>query len=217
MKRLILCAALAAGIAGQAAAANLVKSYSYFRVGGSTLDEIEDQLARHGPKVNSTGLRHPELLDSLVRADLVRLVRTRDELASELFERLAAAGDDFESELDVLRRFRHEEFLRIGVHDIQGQLDAEGVSSQLSLLADVCLSAAIAIAPRDVGRKLGLSPQVPTENLVVLAMGKLGGEELAYHSDLDLIFVYDPGDPAKWPNAAASAGDYTVAPLEARS
>jgi predicted secreted Zn-dependent protease len=59
MKRLILCAALAAGIAGQAAAANLVKSYSYFRVGGSTLDEIEDQLARHGPKVNSTGLRHP--------------------------------------------------------------------------------------------------------------------------------------------------------------
>ncbi|MCW5892729.1 MAG: bifunctional [glutamate--ammonia ligase]-adenylyl-L-tyrosine phosphorylase/[glutamate--ammonia-ligase] adenylyltransferase [bacterium] len=144
-------------------------------------------------------LRHPELLDSLVRADLVRLVRTRDELVDELFERLAATGDDFEAELDTLRRFRHEEFLRIGVHDIQGELDAPDVGSQLSLLADVCLSAALAIARRDVGRKLELSARVPTENLVVLAMGKLGGAELAYHSDLDLIFVYDPGDPALWP------------------
>lgn len=144
-------------------------------------------------------LRHPELLDSLVRADLVQLERSRDQLVSELFERLAATGDDVESELDVLRRFRHEEFLRIGVHDIQGELDADAVGSQLSLVADVCLAAAVAIGRRDVGRKFGLSAQVPTENLVVLAMGKLGGEELAYHSDLDLIFVYDPGDPALWP------------------
>jgi glutamate-ammonia-ligase adenylyltransferase len=148
-------------------------------------------------------LRHPELLDSLVRADLVRLVRSRDELKAELFERLAAVGDDFESELDVLRRFRHEEFLRIGVHDIQGELDAVGVSSQLSLLADVCLEAAIAVARRDVCRKLGLPPQAPTENLAVIAMGKLGGEELAYHSDLDLIFVYDSGDAALWPAGVA--------------
>jgi predicted secreted Zn-dependent protease len=59
MKRLILCAALAACVAGPAAAANLVKTYSYFRVGGRTLDEIEDQLAKRGPKVKNTGMRHP--------------------------------------------------------------------------------------------------------------------------------------------------------------
>lgn len=59
MKRLILCALLAGGIAGPAAAANIVKSYSYFRIGGRTLDEIEDQLAKRGPEVKTTGLRHP--------------------------------------------------------------------------------------------------------------------------------------------------------------
>jgi len=59
MKRLILCAALAGCTAVPAAAATVAKSYSYFRVGGRTLDEIEDQLAKNGPKVKSTGLRHP--------------------------------------------------------------------------------------------------------------------------------------------------------------
>lgn len=59
MKRLILCVALAGGIVGPAAAANIVKSYSYFRIGGRTLDEIEDQLAKRGPEVKTTGLRHP--------------------------------------------------------------------------------------------------------------------------------------------------------------
>lgn len=59
MKRLIVCAALIACMAGQAMPANLVKSYSYYRVGGRSLDEIEDQLAKRGPKVKTTGLRHP--------------------------------------------------------------------------------------------------------------------------------------------------------------
>jgi predicted secreted Zn-dependent protease len=59
INRLIVCVALAACTAAPAVAANLVKSYSYFRVGGRTLEEIEDQLAKRGPKVNTTGLRHP--------------------------------------------------------------------------------------------------------------------------------------------------------------
>jgi predicted secreted Zn-dependent protease len=59
MKRLIVCALLAGCMAAPAAAADLVKSYSYYRVGGRTLDEIEDQLARRGPQVKTTGLRHP--------------------------------------------------------------------------------------------------------------------------------------------------------------
>src|SRR5262249_59035559 len=54
-------------------------------------------------------LRHPELLDSLVRADLVRITRSHDDMARDLAARLAVA-EDFESELDLLRRFRNEEF-----------------------------------------------------------------------------------------------------------
>jgi glutamate-ammonia-ligase adenylyltransferase len=147
-------------------------------------------------------LRHPELLDSLVRADLVRVIRSRDDMSRDLAARLAPA-EDFESELDILRRFRTEEFLRIGVHDIQGELRPAEVSAQLSVLADVCLAQALRLARRDVTRKLGLPPEAPTEGLVVLAMGKLGGEELNYHSDLDLIFVYDAGEAAWWRDRVA--------------
>jgi glutamate-ammonia-ligase adenylyltransferase len=142
-------------------------------------------------------LRHPELLDSLVRADLVRIVCTRDEMAAELATRLAAAPD-LEAELDTLRRFRHEEFLRIGVHDIEGTLALEEVGRQLTHLAETCLGAALAIARREVLARAGLPPAPSTEGLVVVGMGKLGSGELTYASDLDLIFVYAPGDPAWW-------------------
>ncbi len=147
--------------------------------------------------LSSFFLRHPEVLDSLVRADLVQLRRDRGDLARELTARLGAA-QDYESELDILRRFRNEEFLRIGVHDIQGELRPADVCAQLSALADVCLAQALGLAWRDVTRRLGLPPDPPSEGLAVIAMGKLGGEELNYHSDLDLIFVYDAGDADWW-------------------
>lgn len=59
MKRYLLCALLLAGAACPAGAANLVKTYSYFAIGGSTLEDIEAQLSEHGPEVKSTGMRHP--------------------------------------------------------------------------------------------------------------------------------------------------------------
>ncbi len=85
-------------------------------------------------------LRHPELLDSLVRADLAVVRKDRASLVAGLASLLAAA-DDYETELDTLRRFHHEELLRIGVNDIHGLLDASQVEEDLSLLADVCLGA----------------------------------------------------------------------------
>jgi len=135
-------------------------------------------------------LRHPELLDSLVRADLVRIERPADEMAADLSARLAAAPD-LEAKLDTLRRFRHEEFLRIGVHDIEGALEPDGVQAQLTALAETCLRAALGIARCEVLARTGLPDTPPTDGLAVLGMGKLGSGELGYASDLDLIFVYD--------------------------
>ncbi len=142
-------------------------------------------------------VRHPELLDSLVRADLVRVRRSHDDLVRELGARLAAVHE-LEAELDTLRRFRHEEFLRIGVHDIQGELDAAAVCEQLSLVAEVCLAEAVTLAWHDALRHFDVPAEAATEELVVLGLGKLGGRELGYHSDLDLIFVYDAGDGGWW-------------------
>ncbi|PBC04897.1 DUF922 domain-containing protein [Mesorhizobium sp. WSM3860] len=59
MNRPLLCALMVALAATPAAAANLVKTYSYFSVGGRTLDDIEKQLTKNGPEVKSTGSRHP--------------------------------------------------------------------------------------------------------------------------------------------------------------
>ncbi len=142
-------------------------------------------------------LRHPELLDSLVRADLVRLVRTREDLAGELDARLAAAPD-LETRLDVIRRFRHEEFLRVGVHDIEGELAGDVVREQLSTLAEVALAAAVGIAADGVRERLGLPDGPPTDGLAIVGLGKLGGHELNYHSDLDIVFLYDAGPEAWW-------------------
>lgn len=59
MKRSLACALMLALTALPAGAANLVKTYSYFAIGGRTLDDIETQLSKHGPQVKSTGSRHP--------------------------------------------------------------------------------------------------------------------------------------------------------------
>ena len=142
-------------------------------------------------------LRHPELLDNLVRADLVRVTRPAEDMAEELRGRLAAAPD-LETRLDELRRFRHEEFLRIGAHDLEGELEVEEASRQLSVLASVCLGAAVDVARAEVLARTGLPATSPTDGLAVVAMGKLGSAELNYNSDLDLIFVYDAGPPEWW-------------------
>jgi len=141
-------------------------------------------------------LRHPELLDSLVRVDLVRVRRSPVDMRAELGARMAAAGD-LETALDALRRFRHEEFLRIGVHDIEGNLGADEVERQLSDLAEVCLESALALGRRETLARTGIPGDPPVDALVVLGMGKLGGAELNYASDLDLIFIYE-ADPPEW-------------------
>lgn len=146
--------------------------------------------------LSSFFVRHPELLDSLVRADQVRVLRTPAELTEELRTRLEAAPD-LETRLDDLRRFCHEEFLRIGLHDVEGEIPVDVVGGQLSAVAEVCLQAALEIGRHEVVSRLGLPAEPVTHGLAVIAMGKLGGGEINYNSDLDLIFVYDPG-PAEW-------------------
>jgi glutamate-ammonia-ligase adenylyltransferase len=135
-------------------------------------------------------VRHPEMLDSLVRADLVRLRRTVGDLEEEL-EALLAGAADLEEALDVLRRFRNQEFLRIGINDLQALLEPEEVVAQLALLAEACVRCACKVATLDVCRRYGWDDLPGC--LVVIAMGKLGSGELNYNSDLDLIFVYDEG------------------------
>jgi glutamate-ammonia-ligase adenylyltransferase len=82
-------------------------------------------------------LRHPELLDNLVRVDLVRVQRSPGDMRAELAARMAAAPD-LETALDTLRRFRHEEFLASGCTTSRAA-SAGRVEQRLSDLAGTCL------------------------------------------------------------------------------
>jgi glutamate-ammonia-ligase adenylyltransferase len=134
-------------------------------------------------------IRHPEMLDNLVRADLVRVEVSRPEMSVELAGQIAAAGD-FETRLDVLRRFYHEHLLRIGINDLEGLLPFHEASAQLTDLADASLDAAWRVAEEETWARFGVT--TAPARFVVLGLGKLGGRELTYNSDLDIIFIYVP-------------------------
>ncbi|MBI5904653.1 MAG: bifunctional [glutamate--ammonia ligase]-adenylyl-L-tyrosine phosphorylase/[glutamate--ammonia-ligase] adenylyltransferase [Deltaproteobacteria bacterium] len=148
-------------------------------------------------------LRHPELLDSFLRNELSALVKSKSDMRTELGEELAAS-EDLEKELDVLRRYKHMETLRIGIHDMGGNLSLEEGMFQISALAEVLLGHAVVLARREVRRRFGVPVDAATgeeASFCVLGMGKLGAEELSYHSDLDILFLYSgAGESAKITN-----------------
>lgn len=91
--------------------------------------------------------------------------------------------------LDALRRFKHREELRIGMADLAGNLSFAAASRGLSRLADACLSAALELAAADSAKHFGGTESL--KGFAVFGVGKLGGRELIYGSDLDIMFVYD--------------------------
>ncbi len=112
-------------------------------------------------------------------------------LENHLAERLAYA-EDLETELDVLRILKHEEMLTIGVHQLSGEIDSQTARRALTELAEVCLQGAMEIAVKEMSRKMGALDFFDPLPLAIVGMGKLGGMEMTYMSDLDVVFVYDP-------------------------
>ncbi len=141
-------------------------------------------------------IQHPEVLDALVSR--AHAAETRD--ATTMNRRLAdilAEARYYEDKLESLRRFRNEEFLRIALDDLYGHTPQGATTRQLSFLADACLTQAVAIARDELMPRFGF-PSCPDEDgreheacFAIIGMGKLGGMELNYHSDLDIIFIYE--------------------------
>jgi glutamate-ammonia-ligase adenylyltransferase len=164
-------------------------------------------------------LRHPELIDMLLREDQVLLEKGKDAFRREIAERLGEvepglADDDLlERQLGELRRYKNEEVLRIAIHDIAGTIDLPSVAGQLTDLAEASLERCLALAEAEAVHK-GVAPP---GRLCVIGMGKLGGRELGYHSDLDLIFLY-PGSGAtagheRYPRLAQRLMSFLQMPL----
>lgn len=125
-------------------------------------------------------LRNPTYLQRLTQYKRVAEFKSRQDFRANAEEAMACESVSA-AKLDALRRFQHWELLRIGACDSFGLMDLRSVTVQLSLLADAVVQSALGVHANELG--------LDVDKFCVLAMGKLGGEELNYSSDIDLVFV----------------------------
>ncbi len=133
-------------------------------------------------------INHLELLEQLDSpVDL-----SQADWAQQLAEGLAAL-DDEESKIDFLRQFKHMHTFLIGSAELEGLLPYEEARRGLTALAEVITQGALELTMTLLGPRFGeLEPEGETPiQFGIIGMGKLGGYELTYHSDLDLIFIYN--------------------------
>ena len=132
----------------------------------------------------------PELLDELLFPDRLFTAPSRDDIAGLLNQyRKRWPGSDLEAPMQDLRRFKDEVVFRVAASELEGALPLMKVSDNLSFLAEVILDEAVAQATLELESRHG-SPDEGA-GFAILAYGKLGGLELNYQSDLDLVFVCD--------------------------
>ncbi|MGM0564470.1 MAG: bifunctional [glutamate--ammonia ligase]-adenylyl-L-tyrosine phosphorylase/[glutamate--ammonia-ligase] adenylyltransferase [Pseudomonadota bacterium] len=143
--------------------------------------------------------RQPAVLDQLLDARLLYELRRRPELDEQLKQHLASvAEDNFEGVLNELRRFKNAYTLNVAAVDLSGEMPLMHVSDHLTECAEVLLQEAHRLAWRETTTKHG-TPRCWRDGvehrpeLGVIGYGKLGGIELGYSSDLDVVFVHDSG------------------------
>ena len=145
-------------------------------------------------------VQYPILLDELLAAREIYQPPEWTVLDDMLHRQLQDSGDDVEKQMDVLRQFQHSQVFQLLAMDLQGLLPLETLSDHLSDLADMILRHVLQLCWHDLPRTHRERPA-----FAVVAYGKLGGRELGYASDLDLIFLYDDPHPDASENYARLA------------
>nr|VFK01344.1 MAG: glutamate-ammonia-ligase adenylyltransferase [Candidatus Kentron sp. H] len=158
------------------------------------------RLCAASPWITRQIAHFPLLLDELLSPDTLYAAPGVSELEADLVNRLASITfGDTEQEMDALRQFKQANVLRIAAADVCRVMPLMAVSDHLTDIAEVCLRAVLRLAWRDLVKRHG-RPQghgkpdaADTENIgfLIIAYGKLGGIELGYGSDLDLVFLHD--------------------------
>jgi glutamate-ammonia-ligase adenylyltransferase len=128
--------------------------------------------------------RQPDFLAVLGDDEALGREHTRAELSAEAVDALVWRDDEVARRAG-LRRFKRRHLLRIGARDVLGLADLETTQRELAHVADACMEAA-------------LQRHGPSLPFAVIGVGRLGGEELSYASDIDVLFVYDGDGPAEF-------------------
>lgn len=160
----------------------------------SLLSEYPHTLERVIRMINASGwaatflTQHPILLDELLD-DRNAGADDFAQLAATLERQLNEAAGDTERQLDILRETHHSGLFRLLALDLAGELSVERLADHLSALADILVGATVRHAWKTVNGRHREEPR-----FAVIAYGKLGGKELGYVSDLDVIFLFDDDD-----------------------
>jgi len=151
--------------------------------------EIISKLFSNSEFLSEILVRHPEFLNELTFSRGLSEFKNREEFIQQALHWIEDATD-WGERIDAIKRFQQWELLRIASCDLFRLSDLKTVTLQLSLLAD----AMIQICLMEVAREYGMG----TDDFSVIALGKLGGEELNYSSDIDLMFVCDQEAEQHW-------------------
>ena len=141
--------------------------------------------------------RFPALLDELIDARAYESLPGVEEFRADLALRLSAVDpDDSEQQVEALAEFKRATLFRLAVADFNGLIPVMQVSDRLTDIAELTLSHALFLARRDLVARTGephyrLDGRSYAAGMGVVAYGKLGGIELSYGSDLDIVFLHD--------------------------
>ncbi|MBF4990514.1 bifunctional [glutamate--ammonia ligase]-adenylyl-L-tyrosine phosphorylase/[glutamate--ammonia-ligase] adenylyltransferase [Methylophilus sp. QUAN] len=129
---------------------------------------------------------HPILLDELLNKQTLFKRLDAAQLKIELTRHMHQLAGDVEAQMDAMRHFKHANVLKIAAQDLMTALPLEAISDDLSALADVILQVSVQTVWQNLSFK-----HLEVPKFAVIGYGKLGGKELGYLSDLDIIFLFE--------------------------
>ena len=164
----------------------------------------------HSRYLGETLLRNPELLHRLKREKSLDRSLSREDFEESLARyRTRATTED---SAGLLAQFKRSEYVRIALRDILRIAPLAETTAEISALSDVLLEAALRDALSDLQRRYGVAQHLDSRNrlastpFTILSLGKLGGNELNYSSDIDLLYIF--GDGPETPNASITNKEY---------
>ena len=163
------------------------------------LDRVADLMSA-SPWVAQYITQHPILLDELLDARTLLAKPDWPALQAALRASLATVEGDIERQMDMLRHFKNTQTLHCVAQDLAGTLSLETLSDHLSDLASIILEEVLQLSWRGLRQRHRDNPL-----FAIVGYGKLGGKELGYASDLDIVFVYNDAAPEAAENYARLA------------
>ena len=155
---------------------------------------------------------NPLLLDELIDARLFESLPGRAELTQELdLEVDPLQEEDPERQVEALRHFQQAAVFRVAVADLSGRLPLMQVSDRLTEIAELIIQRVVELSLRQIGARWGVpmcgeGAQRRPVAICVIGYGKLGGRELGYGSDLDLVFLHDSAGERQETEGAENSG-----------